>query len=90
VLLVMADVPLADTFASLVDEAAVPYALALLVAADGEGPRLTLSLEPGSSTSPAPRRWPDALEFLRWTHGTDPTLELEVGARRWRWRRETR
>ena len=87
VLLVMADVPLADTFAPLVDEAAVPYALALLVAAAGEGSPLTLSLQHGSSTSLQRRPWPDALEFLRWVLGEDPTLEFEVGPRRWSWRR---
>jgi len=89
VLLVMADVPLADTFASLVDEPAVPYALALLVAATGEGPRVALSLEPGSATNSRRRSWPDAFEFLRWILGEEPALELEVGARRWSWRRET-
>jgi hypothetical protein len=89
VLLVMADVPLADTFASLVDEPAVPYALALLVAATGEGSRVALSLEPGSATNPRRRSWPDAFEFLRWILGEEPALELEVGARRWSWRRET-
>jgi len=89
VLLVMADVPLADTFASLVDEPAVPYALALLVAATGEGSRVALSLEQGSATNSRRRSWPDAFEFLRWILGEEPALELEVGARRWSWRRET-
>ncbi len=88
VLLVMADVPLADTFASLVEEPAVPYALALLVAARGEGVRVSLSLEPGASAGAVRRPWPDAFEFLRWVLGEPPALEIDVGARRWSWRKQ--
>jgi hypothetical protein len=66
VLLAMGDVPLAPTFAPLVDEAVTPYALALRLAPalDGE-PGVEIALRDGGA--PIPRTaWPDALEFLRW------------------------
>ncbi len=66
VLLTMGDVPLADTFAPLVDEAVTPYALALRlsVARDGEA---GVSIAIRDAGAPIPRMpWPDAIEFLRW------------------------
>jgi hypothetical protein len=76
VLLAMGDVPLADTFAPLVDEAVAPYALAcrLAVAASNE-PAVSLAIRDGGT--PIPRKpWPDALEFLRWWLAGEAHLAL--------------
>lgn len=75
VLYVMGDVPLVPTFAGLVDEPPGAYALALLLAQDGEGPEVALSIEAEPPAADA-RAWPDALEFLRWLLGADPALAL--------------
>ncbi len=86
VLLVMADIPLAPTFAKLVEEPAATYGLALLLAAGGEGP--TLGFETAASAAVVPARaWPDALEFLRWLLIDEEPLVLGAGACRWRWER---
>jgi hypothetical protein len=79
VLYVMGDVPLAPTFAAGVQEAPAAYALALLLAREGEGPEVGFGLE-GEGAS-APRAWPDALEFLRWLVAGEPALA--VGRFRW-------
>ncbi len=86
VLLVMGDVPLAPTFASLIDEPAASYAVALLLVASGDGARITVDLE----SAPTPARalaWPAAFEFLRWLNGEDPELAVETPKRRWVFRR---
>ena len=62
----MGDVPLADTFAPLVDEAVTPYAFAcrLAIAQEGEA---GVSIAVREGRGPIPHMpWPDALEFLRW------------------------
>jgi hypothetical protein len=86
VLLVVGDVPLAATFAALVDEPEASYALALLLDRDetGRGVRLTLA---GGATENRRPRWPDALEFLRWLLSDEPRLVLSCGRRRWVWER---
>jgi hypothetical protein len=84
VLLVMADVPLAPTFAALVDEPLASYGLALLLARDGEGTPLDFGIEPEQNGAARPR-WPDALEFLRWLLSDEPRLDLGRGRRRWVW-----
>lgn len=86
VLLVMADIPLAPTFAKLVEEPVATYGLALLLAADGEGTALRFGADASQAASRA-YAWPDALEFLRWLLGEDPQLSLGSGNRRWRWER---
>ncbi len=86
VLLVMADIPLAPTFAKLVEEPVATYGLALLLAADGEGTALRFGADASQAASRA-CAWPDALEFLRWLLGEDPQLSLGSGNRRWRWER---
>ncbi len=84
VLLVMADVPLADAFASLVDEPAASYGLGLLLASHGPGTRLDFGITAGGGAA-ARARWPDALEFLRWLESREPRLSLGNGPRRFQW-----
>jgi hypothetical protein len=84
VLLVMADVPLSDAFAGLVDEPATSYGLGLLLASDGPGTRLDFGITAGGSAAPR-GRWPDALEFLRWLESPEPRLALGAGPRRYEW-----
>jgi hypothetical protein len=86
VLLVVGDVPLAPTFAPLVDEAATAYALALLLSAQGAGEPVRLALEP-SDAKPARRAWPDALEFLRFWLSGEAELDLPGRGHRWRFAR---
>ena len=83
VLLVVGDVPLAETFAPLVDEPAVPYAFACRLAAAGSEPGIELSLAESGQPPPRPP-WPHALEFLRWWLSGAP--ELVQGARSTRFR----
>jgi hypothetical protein len=76
VLLAMGDVPLAETFAPLVDEAVTPYAFAcrLAIARDGET-GVSIAIRDGGV--PIPRTpWPDALEFLRWLLAGEARLVL--------------
>jgi hypothetical protein len=84
VLLVTADVPLAATFAALVEEPVASYALALLLEREGEGTRLGFGLGPSGAE---PRRvpWPDAAEFLRWVLSEEEQVALGAGRRRWVW-----
>jgi hypothetical protein len=84
VLLVMADVPLADAFAGLIDEAAASYGLALHLAQDGPGTPLAFGIDPGANAAPR-TRWPDALEFLRWLESPEPHLTLGSGRCRYAW-----
>jgi len=92
VLYVMGDVPLADTFAPLVDEPTTSYSLALLLQRpprpleDRGGRELELSLGEGSPRA-EPARWPDALEFLRFLVLDEPELELRYDSRSWLWKR---
>lgn len=86
VLLVMADVPLAEAFAGLVDEPAAAYGLALLLASHGRGPSLALAL--AGDGDEAPRAWPDACEFLRWLLAGEGPLCLGTGPRRFVWERQ--
>ncbi|HEY5657215.1 MAG TPA: beta-ketoacyl synthase chain length factor [Myxococcota bacterium] len=86
VLLVIGDVPLAATFAALVDEPEASYALALLLDPAEAGSGIRMTLEHGAPQQRRPR-WPDALEFLRWLLSDQPRLELACGRRRWVWER---
>ena len=86
VLVVIGDVPLAETFAPLVEEAAVPYAFACRLASAGDGPGIELEL--GESDTPLQRPpWPHALEFLRWWLSDEPALEQGARTTRYRFRR---
>lgn len=82
VLLVMGDVPLAETFAPLIDEPPASYAVGLLLAASGTGPRVRIELEPSAAEAAAPP-WPAAFEMLRWLHGGEPRLVVSTPKRRW-------
>jgi len=78
VLLVMGDVPLAETFSALVDEPPAAYGLALLLGDGGTPVRFTFG---GGNGAAAPDH-PDALEFLRWLLSDEERLVL--GRRRQR------
>jgi hypothetical protein len=81
VLVVIGDVPLADTFAPLCDEPAVPYAFACRLASEGDGPRVALSIEEARDALPRPA-WPHALDFLRWwIAGSGPLAQGARGTR---------
>jgi len=86
VLLVTADIPLAPTFAKLVEESAASYGLALLLAADGPGTRLHFRAAPGAADG-GRLAWPDAIEFLRWFLCDEPQLLLGGGRCQWQWER---
>lgn len=86
VLLVMGDVPLAETFAKLVDESPASYGVGLLLSADGSGPRVSIDLEPGAENAPLPP-WPAAFEFLRWLDSGEPRLCIQTPRRTWTFRR---
>lgn len=86
VLLVMGDVPLAATFADLVDEPEAFYALALLLGSAGSERALGLSLGRADAAAKRPA-WPDALAFLRWYLSDEPQLRLASGRNRWIWER---
>lgn len=73
VLVVIGDVPLAETFAPLVDEPSLPYAFACRLTSAGGEPGIELSL--AEATDPPSRPpWPHALEFLRWWLSDEPAL----------------
>lgn len=86
VLLVVGDEPVPRPLARLVEEPETAYAVALLLARDGEGTRLDFGID----AAHAPRKdpgWQDALEFVRFLACEAPELSLESGRRRWHWRR---
>lgn len=89
VLFVMGDVPLAETFAHLVDEPAACYAVALLLARDGDGTTLSFRCE-GSEAPNKSTDWPDGLEFLRWLLSSEALLRLGQRGRDWLWRKDAR
>lgn len=86
VLLVVGDVPLAPTFAPLVEEPAGSYGLGLLLARDGEGAELSFGRQP-EADGPEAARWPDAIEFLRWYVSGESSLVLGSARRPWKWER---
>ena len=86
VLLVIGDEPVPELFQPLVDEPSASYALALLLGLDGPE-SVEFSLQPRDGKSTPPRKWPDALEFLRWWLCSEKTLELSYPRRRWTWHR---
>jgi hypothetical protein len=88
VLVVIGDVPLADTFAPLCDEPAVPYAFACRLASAGDGPGISLSLGEAHDSLPRPA-WPHALDFLRWFLTGDTELAQGSRGTRYTFRRIT-
>jgi hypothetical protein len=66
---VTGDVPLAPTFAPLVQEPVCSYAVAWLLARAGEGEPVELAIA-GGRGNPETRKWPEAAELLRfWLTG---------------------
>jgi len=86
VLLVVGDVPLAPTFAPLVEEPAGSYGLGLLLARDGEGTQLGFGRQ-SLADPPATACWPDAIEFLRWYLSGESSLVLGSARCPWKWER---
>ena len=86
VLLVVGDVPLAPTFAPLVEEPSCVYALALLLARGGEGPRLGFEMQP-AGTPPERASWPQAIEFVRWLLSDETSLSMDGRCQQFRWHR---
>jgi hypothetical protein len=78
-LLVQGDVPLAPTFAPLVDEPVASWAVAWLLAAGAadEGEPLALTFAAAAPGDARPRRaWPEPAELLRWWLAREERLEL--------------
>ncbi|HEX2485727.1 MAG TPA: beta-ketoacyl synthase chain length factor [Myxococcota bacterium] len=91
-LLVQGDVPLAPTFAPLVDEPVGSWAVAwLLESASGstaDGEPVDVALEPAAPGDTRPRRpWPEAVELLRWWLAGADALELPGPRQRLAFRR---
>ena len=86
VLLVIADVPLAEAFASMVEEPEASYGLALWIAPANGAAGLRFSIEPAARPA-RPGRWPDAVEFLRWLLSDERRLALGTGPRRFVWQK---
>jgi hypothetical protein len=85
-LLVTGDVPLAPTFAPLVQEPVCSYAVAWLLAAGGAGEPLEIALA-GARGNPETRKWPEAAELLRFWLAGEPEVELAGKRLRARFRR---
>jgi len=91
-LLVLGEAPVADFVHGLTGEPPWSFALALLLAADGEGPGFDYELLPRDEREPAGPAaaeplWPQALDFVRWWYGGAPRLELEARRSRHRFTR---
>ncbi len=82
VLLVIGDVPLAETFAALIDEPPASYGVGLMLASEATGPRVSIAVEAGPACPP-PSPWPAAFEFLRWLNGDDPQMRIHTPRRTW-------
>ena len=94
VLLVCGDEAIPRALAGLAPAGHGPYALALLLRAEGEGERIRFGLAPGVSPGSAPQAppprqpaLPQALAFLRWWIAGESVLALEGAGRRWQWER---
>ncbi len=86
VLFVTGDVPLADSFAPLIDEPPMSYGVGLLLSATGTGTALSLGIET-NLTDPEPTKWPAAFEFLRWLHSDEESTVIQTPMRKWTFRR---
>ncbi|MCP5059174.1 MAG: beta-ketoacyl synthase chain length factor [bacterium] len=88
VLFVMGDVPLDPVFASLVDEPACAYGVALLLARSGAtnegGFEVALERRPPDAK---PLAWPPAAEFLRLWIGGDASFSIATSQHLWRFTR---
>jgi hypothetical protein len=86
VLVLVGDEPLPAVFASFEEDACAAYAVAIVLEPAARGPRLRLEYAAQSAT--ARRRWPQAVEFLRWHLSGEKSLTLGAEARTWTWKRE--
>jgi hypothetical protein len=86
VLLVVADVPLAPTFAKLIEEPTASYGVSLLLTARGTGPAIAFG-PAAAGTRTRRLAWPDAAEFLRWMLAGEAALQLGSSGGGWRWQR---
>ncbi len=88
VLFVTADEALPEPVARLSDDPDPPYAVALLLRADGGvGGALDFDLERAEDDGAPTRAWPKAVEFLRWWLGDEDVLRLGTSPRSFVWRR---
>ena len=62
------------------------YALALVIARAGDGPRVRFA-PAAAAEIPAEPRWPQALEFLRWLLSDEPSITLGDSGRGFTWTR---
>jgi hypothetical protein len=86
VLLLHFDEPLPDPFSIFEEPEAAPEVLALVLAADGPGMPLELSVSPALAKAPSPLS--HATEFIRFLESTERAELILVGERlEWRWRR---
>jgi hypothetical protein len=85
VLFVMGDESVPEEFEALHDECAGGYAVAFLLAQGGGGATLRLDREPDETGAAPERAWPDALEFVRWWLGDEPSLAIHRSGVCWRW-----
>lgn len=72
-LLVVGDVPAADFCRDLTGEPPATFAVAMLLCAAGDAPRVGFELAARGSHGAPPAR-PPPLEFVRWWYGDAPTL----------------
>lgn len=86
VLFVTGDVPLAPTFAPLVSEPTASYAVGLVLATRGEGPRIEFEITAGAGRASA--QWPQAAEFLRWWLAGTDALQMKGIRQQFCWNRD--
>jgi hypothetical protein len=87
VLFVVGDESIPEEFEALHDECAGGYAVALLLAQDSCNTALRLDRESDDAGEAPSRAWPDALEFVRWWLGEDPSFAISRSGVRWIWSR---
>ena len=86
VLLVVADEPLPDVYASYADELEASYALALLLRSEETGRCIHTHCNPLEPETTSQYEPPAALSFYRWwLHGAESTLAVKGQRCLWRW-----
>jgi hypothetical protein len=86
VLLVAGDAALPSPLAEHAPRAHGPYAVALLLRADGAGERVSFRLAPSAARA-ADEALPQALAFLRWWISGSPSLQLASERHTFSWQR---
>jgi hypothetical protein len=77
------DVPLAATFAALIDEPVTSYGVALLLESGGAGPGFELGVRSNDESQSTRLEWPGAIEFLRFWLSSDASVEIPSTRHRW-------